>query len=339
MKNPSATELRAPRLDDEQPVRHHRRRSTRKWCRGKVGVEHQPTIRLNRYVESLQRYQPGARSVPQWRPVCGWLDWSWRYFCRHERYCTRCGKILAPSKTPNAPITNPERTDLAAALDDRDRTVTDPDVRTRLRLLHRYRLHRRHPMNWFTADWHLGHRNILHLGNGRPFATIEEHNTQLVRRHNALVAPSDQVWVLGDAAMGTITDTLALCAQMNGHKILVCGNHDRTTTAKNLDKRAMWTNRYMTEGGFAGVLSHIRATTVKLSTDQLVLASHYPYTGDSQDEDRYTQRRPIDTGSWLLHGHVHHAWRINGRQINVGVDAWDYEPVPERRVIELIVTR
>lgn len=118
-EDPSVTELRAPRLDDEQPARHHRRRSTRKWCRGKVGVEHQPAIRLNRYAESLQlypRHQAGARSsIPPWRPVCGWLDWSWRvfkdwrYLCRHERYCTNCGKILAHLKDAECPDYSPRK--------------------------------------------------------------------------------------------------------------------------------------------------------------------------------------------------------------------------------------
>lgn len=118
---PSVSELRAPRPDDEQPVRHHRRRSTKKWCRGKTGVEHQPAIRLNSYVESLQQYprhQPGARSsVPPWRPVCGWLDldWSWRafgdwrYLCRHERYCTSCGKILARLDNTECPNYKPRK--------------------------------------------------------------------------------------------------------------------------------------------------------------------------------------------------------------------------------------
>lgn len=30
-----------------------------------------------------------------------------------------------------------------------------------------------------------------------------------------------------------------------------------------------------------------------------------------------------------LHGHVHEKWRVLGRQVNVGVDVWDYRPVAE----------
>lgn len=39
---------------------------------------------------------------------------------------------------------------------------------------------------------------------------------------------------------------------------------------------------------------------------------------------------------WLLHGHVHDQWQVNGRQINVGVDVWDYRPVEVGRLAELI---
>lgn len=106
---------------------------------------------------------------------------------------------------------------------------------------------------WYTSDWHFSHRNILHFGSGRPFDTIEEHDAELVRRHNVVVAPSDTVVVLGDVAMGCIEESLALCAQMNGHKILICGNHDRPAMARMPDKALSWIHRYREEGGFDDV--------------------------------------------------------------------------------------
>ena len=45
---------------------------------------------------------------------------------------------------------------------------------------------------------------------------------------------------------------------------------------------------------------------------------------------RYIEHRPDDDGGWLLHGHVHEKWRQNGRQINVGVDAWNFAPGQRR---------
>ena len=48
------------------------------------------------------------------------------------------------------------------------------------------------------------------------------------------------------------------------------------------------------------------------------------------------QWRPDDTGGWLLHGHIHENWRQRDRQINVGVDAWDFTPVSEEQIAALI---
>ncbi len=193
---------------------------------------------------------------------------------------------------------------------------------------------------WFTSDWHFGHRNVLTLGAGRPFGTVEEMNETLIERHNAMVSPDDEVWVLGDAAMGSITESLACCARMNGHKILVCGNHDRPAMTDDPAWVAVWRDRYMGEGGFSGVLLVEPSAAVCLPGGQIVLASHYPYAGDSRDgPDRYADRRPVDFGEWLLHGHVHHRWRVNGCQINVGVDVWDYAPVSADTIKGMVVSR
>jgi calcineurin-like phosphoesterase family protein len=72
-----------------------------------------------------------------------------------------------------------------------------------------------------------------------------------------------------------------------------------------------------------------------------VLLNHFPYVGDSGDEDRYAEHRPEDHGDILLHGHVHDVWKTrrtnNGTlMVNVGVDVWDYIPVHESEIVELI---
>ena len=41
-------------------------------------------------------------------------------------------------------------------------------------------------------------------------------------------------------------------------------------------------------------------------------------------------------GSWLLHGHIREKWRQSGRQINVGVDAWNFAPVSDETLSEMI---
>ena len=66
--------------------------------------------------------------------------------------------------------------------------------------------------------------------------------------------------------------------------------------------------------------------------DRSVVACHFPYVGDSHDDDRFAPHRPVDDGRILLHGHVHNRWRIDGRQVNVGCDVWDYRPVSEEEL-------
>jgi len=180
---------------------------------------------------------------------------------------------------------------------------------------------------WFTADLHLGHARICEL-SGRPFATVEDMNQALIERWNDTVGTRDTVWVLGDFAMGTIADTLPLGQRLHGEKHLILGNHDRPFMRRGKPDEQAWRDCYRDVGGFTeihfGVDILLPTAPVPLRVLRL---SHFPYVGDSQDVDRYPDQRPTDSGWWLLHGHVHEKWKINGRQINVGVDVWDFAPV------------
>ena len=79
---------------------------------------------------------------------------------------------------------------------------------------------------YFTADLHLGHRNIIDY-SGRPFRDVEQMDEALVEGWNATVAPDDEVMVLGDFAMGSIDETLPVAGVLNGRKVLLAGNHVR----------------------------------------------------------------------------------------------------------------
>lgn len=158
-------------------------------------------------------------------------------------------------------------------------------------------------------------------------------NADLVERWNAAVGDDDEVWVLGDVAMGRIDDSLEYVRELKGRKILVAGNHDRCWAGRTRDP-SPWIERYRSVG-----FSAIHQGTVPLHLAGIpVSVGHFPYEGDSQEEERFLRWRPVDRGSWLLHGHVHTQWQVNGRQINVGVDVWDYAPVPEPRLVDVIRT-
>ena len=184
----------------------------------------------------------------------------------------------------------------------------------------------------FTSDLHFSHANIQIYCPGRPQGSIEDHNAVLVDNWNGAVRPNDTVWVLGDVALGKLADSLPLVALLNGTKHLLAGNHDRCWSGHK--KVGDWPQRYL-DAGFASITEEAEYTF----DDGLVVdMCHFPYQGDSQDEDRYAHRRPTNRGRFLLHGHVHDAWQRNGRQINVGVDVWDYTPVRAETLRELIRT-
>ena len=79
---------------------------------------------------------------------------------------------------------------------------------------------------FYISDWHYGHKNILSLDN-RPFKNVEEMNTELVRRWNAVVGKDDIVYILGDMFWCKATEAIAVLEQLNGRKFLIKGNHDR----------------------------------------------------------------------------------------------------------------
>lgn len=187
-------------------------------------------------------------------------------------------------------------------------------------------------MRWFTADLHLGHANIIRYCQ-RPFASVEQMNDSLSANWIAAVEPTDEVWVLGDVAMGRISETLPLIAGLPGHKHLVPGNHDRCWPGHHR-LRPQDVQIYQ-DVGF-----EIHPGTVELTVaGRPVLTCHFPVAGDSHDTDRFAEHRPAPRNDgWLLHGHVHEKWRTNGRQLNVGVDVWDYRPVSEARLIELMAS-
>ncbi|MBA2283659.1 MAG: metallophosphoesterase family protein [Acidimicrobiia bacterium] len=184
-------------------------------------------------------------------------------------------------------------------------------------------------MRWFTADLHLGHTNVIGYTD-RPFADAAEMDEALVRAWNEVVDVGDEVWVLGDVAMGRIAETLPNVARLVGTKHLVLGNHDRPFDAGRRGEE--WTDRYL-DAGFAEL--HHGSVELEVAGTPVLLC-HFPYRGDSGTVDRYLDQRPLDDGRWLLHGHVHEKWRQHDRMVNVGVDAWSGRPVAEPDLAALI---
>jgi len=183
---------------------------------------------------------------------------------------------------------------------------------------------------WFTADLHFGHVNIIRYCD-RPFADIKEMDSTLISRWNQTVGDDDTVWVLGDLALGSINHGMAIIGSLRGRKLLLAGNHDRCWYGHGRRAKG-WAERYL-DAGFA----EVHQGTVPLVVGGTeVDANHFPYRGDSHDQDRYLEHRPVDHGGWLLHGHVHESWGQQGRMINVGVDVCDYRPISEQAIADVM---
>lgn len=187
-----------------------------------------------------------------------------------------------------------------------------------------------------TSDLHLGHVNIITYCD-RPFGhakarqaagrvpavlpeAVSEMNEWIVQMWNEAVRPDQIVYIVGDVCMGRIDDTLPIAGRLHGRKRLIVGNHDRC--APFLPKyHPEWSTRYVETGKFEAIYTQPQRLDFGRGHRD-VLTWHFPYRGDSQNEDRYSTQRPTDAGEWLVHGHVHDEWRQRGRQINVGLDAW-----------------
>ena len=156
-----------------------------------------------------------------------------------------------------------------------------------------------------------------------------------MERWNEVIAPTDRVLVLGDVAMGKIDRTLGAASQLRGYKALLAGNHDRCT-ALHGRKAVGWDERYRRDVVSPRLIRE-RAHRPRCRTPK-GSGLPLPLQGERTDVLRYAAERPVDTGEWLVHGHVHESRLQSGRQINVGVDAWGGRIAKADEVVALIET-
>lgn len=173
---------------------------------------------------------------------------------------------------------------------------------------------------WLTSDQHFGHANIIKYSD-RPFYNVHEMNRTMTERWNEKIAPNDTVIHVGDLIFGKPRDLQKYNSRLNGKKILIRGNHDRGP--------ATFMN--------AGFLAVHDKLTIDIG-GRPVMICHYPFFNDKEPKLKFAERRPEYNGNWLIHGHVHTAWKImrERKMINVSVEAWDYYPVSLETIINII---
>lgn len=183
-------------------------------------------------------------------------------------------------------------------------------------------------MLYFTSDLHFGHRNVINYCN-RPFKTVEEMNAYIVDYWNKTVKKDDTIIVVGDFSLHPRYSQLYVPI-LNGHKILVSGNHD--ATFEKGKKYLKMIERYK-QDGWASVHNKLQLTI----NGQTVLVTHFPYrSADGEKYDtRYLKFRELNKGLPLIHGHLHGKYRKFNSMIDVGFDG-DLKFWSEPEIIQLL---
>ena len=162
-------------------------------------------------------------------------------------------------------------------------------------------------MDYFTADLHFGHANIIKYCN-RPFRTVEEMDETMLANFNAQVGRSDRLFVLGDFAFKAKA-SYYLNRLTCKNVWLIKGNHDHRPTPRD---------------GFTKVIDyHTESYDVGEERKKKIVMFHYPIL----EWDQWHR------GSWHLYGHVH--GQRSGKQglhpteyrLDVGVDCHDFKPL------------
>ena len=154
----------------------------------------------------------------------------------------------------------------------------------------------------------VSHTNIIRYCN-RPFANTEEMNYVLIKNWNETVSPEDTVYMLGDFALGRMSDVKNIVSQLNGHKILIMGNHDHGRP-----------NQYL-EAGFEKVVRE------KLVLPNRFILTHHPL--DEQDASDLPN----------LYGHIHdNVLSTRKNSLCVCVERTNYRPISYDEVMNRLNT-
>jgi len=147
---------------------------------------------------------------------------------------------------------------------------------------------------WFTSDTHYWHDNIIKPEYcDRPYFSVEQMNADMIGKWNARVAPDDVVFHLGDFSFGGTAKMQAIVPQLQGHKVLIRGNHDHKVS-----------DAIFTAAGFERVERQAiyEVTKDNKVTDERYYLAHVP-------QARSEWPRVAAGCNRQLCGHVHEKWK------------------------------
>lgn len=165
---------------------------------------------------------------------------------------------------------------------------------------------------WFTADLHLGHKNILKLAN-RPFGDIEHHDDFIIDKYNELVDKNDDVYILGDISFNQSYENYKkIFSALKGNKYIIVGNHDNKQNLIRCQKEGL-------------VVSVNETKTIQIGNDRIFL-SHFPHR----------EWAGFYKGAYSIYAHTHGNIDDYKQSTDCGVDCWECEPVEWSEIKEYI---
>lgn len=169
-------------------------------------------------------------------------------------------------------------------------------------------------MNYYVADLHLGHENIIKLSK-RPFSSVKEMDEFIINSWNQVVTDNDDVYILGDISFKAQNVDKYL-NRLKGKKHLIAGNHD----SRILKDRSL--RKYFVE-----------ITNMKTIIDgnYRIVLCHYPLV----EWDGYYRE------TYHFYGHIHNNFHNATTQyissiknaFNVGVDVIGFRPKTAKEII------
>ena len=166
---------------------------------------------------------------------------------------------------------------------------------------------------WYTGDQHFWHTNIIKYCD-RPFKTVEEMNEAMIERWNEVVKEEDIIYHVGDFGLGSYDKLKEVFDRLNGRKIIIRGNHDRSRTS-------------LTKMGW-------EVHKQPFVLDDTIILTHLPIVDASAAVSTWNDMKVYQMNLPNICGHIHEKWKRKGSSYNAGVDVHDFRPVSLKELLE-----
>ena len=172
-------------------------------------------------------------------------------------------------------------------------------------------------MIYLTSDNHFYHTRIIKYSN-RPFENVDEMNIKMIENWNSVVSKNDLVIHLGDFALAHFDISKNILENLNGHKIIIKGNHDRSI-------------KWLLRLGFNRAYKSLSFENTKYGK---LLFIHNPKKVSNDKENYY---------NFIIHGHIHEKklsdfdyseFKNIKKYINVSVEQFNYKPIKISEILK-----